>query len=84
MPRARQSVEIAQGGHPRGAGQGQDNSIARARSPVLPTRVYEGDELRGAYATRLRRGGRNSNSKAKPPVQSRNVISSSGTTWNAL
>jgi hypothetical protein len=53
-------------------------------TPVLPTRVYEGDELRGAYATRLRRGGRNSNSKAKPPVQSRNVISSSGTTWNAL
>lgn len=47
--------------------------------PRAPYEVYEGDELKGRYPTRARHGERNSDLKAKPLVQCRNVPSSSWT-----
>jgi hypothetical protein len=60
-------------------------SMAQDDDPRAPYKVYEGDELKGTYATRaLKRGDGNSNSKAsKQPAQNHNVISSLGTTSTA-
>ena len=46
--------------------------------PRAPYKVYEGEELKGTYPTALKHGGRNSNSKARPPIQNRNVIHHQG------
>ena len=51
--------------------------------PRAPYKVYEGDELKGTYATRAEARRAQQRLESQALVQNRNEISSSETTWNA-